>query len=962
MPVTPRGYLYGPPLSAAVEGQAAYEGALGGLANLGQTIMQAQQLGPAGDAAYLARTVGGQKLGEAAGKLTGGLTYGGGDALRQIFAGLPAGGAGGKGGRGALQMALDPQPIHVVQDEASRLHELAVAFQDAERRRALDMTPLGRAVAPQAATEGLRNVPAERLGLDPRLVVRPDTISQLADLVGRKDPSARSMLIAEGLDPNMTAEDLAGLAAKSRLYASELASRSGRKQKERAAIDLSGRTLLMKSRLAQMGYDADNIDMVAAELAKLGDDAARFALDELGRPTKFGHELALAKRRAHRVTTVINKYVGLPEKGTSGGAGGGRSASELGKQLRHLDDKILATEKAGQDAGAFTAGQKANLDTWRAERLQVVADWNRAYLSESQGPAGKALTAEEEAAALWRSGADYHQALTRMKERHPDVNHVGLLFNYGKRDAWNKARDTAPAPAPPTLRGEGKLGVVDVLHNKEYQRLPHKSPNIASSAFGKWFEGQPEDEKIRIEGGIEQAAASYIDIGKGSDEDFARSLQEKAPPGHVLLQPGADRWMVAIFNVVDRQKKGKVIPGRWEPKTVIHPLNPDYGDMYAAMSPEEQRRNWDAMTAKERALPWITDPTVGAPAKTGAVPGTTTTTTTVGAGVSDPHKWARDSGLNFIEGESSDSLGPFAVKLKGLGGWTTPTRGQVPEYEVWQAKQNVRLGEERRREPERMVAEARAREEAYRKERAERAEFRRLPQGQKEVIYEERNWETAQYEGSRDGDDALNPKMGGVEGYDRRLEEGLWLEPVRGMDQYATQRGDRTWDKGDVADATAKWKDNRADAEARWWEMLREIDSLSRLDAEGNETWDDYSIVLHGKHSARPHLGKGAAEGRDALSYSGGGQFGERTSTDEIRQRISDLEEDFHYLWARKRPSLSTRGSAKGAASRKDIQKYDAARTWLRGLRHELDRPGTGEHYWEFGEDEKGNRVLSTEI
>ena len=96
MPTVPKGYLYGPPLSAQAEGRAAYEGALSGLANLGQTIMQAQRLGPAGDAAYLARTVGGQKLGKAAGELTGGLTYGGGDALRQIFAGVPAGGAGAR--------------------------------------------------------------------------------------------------------------------------------------------------------------------------------------------------------------------------------------------------------------------------------------------------------------------------------------------------------------------------------------------------------------------------------------------------------------------------------------------------------------------------------------------------------------------------------------------------------------------------------------------------------------------------------------------------------------------------------------------------------------------------------------------------------------------------------------------------------------------------------------------------
>ncbi len=514
MPVTPRGYLYGPPLSAAVEGQAAYEGALGGLANLGQTIMQAQQLGPAGDAAYLARTVGGQKLGEAAGKLTGGLTYGGGDALRQIFAGLPAGGAGGKGGRGALQMALDPQPIHVVQDEASRLHELAVAFQDAERRRALDMTPLGRAVAPQAATEGLRNVPAERLGLDPRLVVRPDTISQLADLVGRKDPSARSMLIAEGLDPNMTAEDLAGLAAKSRLYASELASRSGRKQKERAAIDLSGRTLLMKSRLTQMGYDADNIDMVAAELAKLGDDAARFALDELGRPTKFGHELALAKRRS--VKTIIQKHIVVGgKKGTGGGGGGGgRSASEIGKDLRDVRASRAAIENKVEPGVGYTTDQQKTLDELRIRQKRLEAEWDEVYLGESQGPAGKALTADEEAAALWRSGADYHQALTRMKERHPDVNHVGLLFNYGKRDAWNKARDTAPAP----VAG-------------------------AASDFSVWVRGLSDADRQKTDADLDRAARAVIASG-GSEDQFVSSVKQ---PGSVFSLPHGESYLRMAF-------------------------------------------------------------------------------------------------------------------------------------------------------------------------------------------------------------------------------------------------------------------------------------------------------------------------------------------------------------------------------------------------------------------------------
>jgi hypothetical protein len=513
MPVTPRGYLYGPPLSASVEGQAAYEGALGGLANLGPMIMQAQQLGPAGDAAYLARTVGGQKLGEAAGKLTGGLTYGGGDALRQIFAGLPAGGAGGKGGRGALQMALDPQPIHVVQDEASRLHGLAVAFQDAERRRALDMTPLGRAVAPQAATEGLRNVPAERLGLDPRTVVRPDTISQLADLVGRKDPSARSMLIAEGLSPDMTAEDLAGLAAKSRLYQSQLASRMGRKQKERAAIDLSGRTLLMKSRLTQMGYDADNIDTVAAELAKLGDDAARFALAEMGRPTKFGHELALAKRRAHRVTTVINKYVGLPQKGTSGGAGGGRSASEIGKELKRVSEQRAAIENKVEPGVGYTTDQQKTLDDLRIRQKTLELEWDSVYLGESRGPAGKALTAGEEAQALWASGADYDQAFTRMKSAHPNANIPGILLSYGKRDAWNKERAVTGAAT-------GAVG-----------------------DFSVWLRGLNPDARQKADADLDTAARAVIASG-GTEDEFVSSAQQGAP---VFSLPHGESYLRMAF-------------------------------------------------------------------------------------------------------------------------------------------------------------------------------------------------------------------------------------------------------------------------------------------------------------------------------------------------------------------------------------------------------------------------------
>tara|TARA_R100000005_G_C5001143_1_gene208161 strand:- start:2920 stop:5202 length:2283 start_codon:yes stop_codon:yes gene_type:complete len=403
-----------------------------------------------GDAAYQARSDANLKRAAAAQKLGAALTYGGGNALTQVMKGIPSGGGTGKGSK-QLAMALDPTAIYEMQEEAARLHQANLADREAAARSRFGMSPLARAVTPQREREGLRNVVAERLGLSERTVVRPDTIAGLAELVRSRDPAARSMLSAQGINPDITAEELQGMAEEARVYQSQLAARLGARGKEKKALDLAGRTTLMRARIAQMGYDAENADLVAAELAKLPDDAAQQAIKELGRPTKFSHELALAKRRS--VKTIINKYVGLPDKGSKGRSGGGSGAGyagQLGQEVRSVRGNIAKLDELKVSQGGLTAEQQAKRDA-EQERYELVLARYYDALGVDSASGGK-IPMEEAVKKMWADGADYATAFDMIKKAYGEADPASVLFQLGTRNEWN-SRSSTGVKTPGTPSG-----------------------------------------------------------------------------------------------------------------------------------------------------------------------------------------------------------------------------------------------------------------------------------------------------------------------------------------------------------------------------------------------------------------------------------------------------------------------------------------------------------------------------
>ena len=345
MPVIPTGSLYGPSLAASADGAASFEGLLQGLSTLPKVLSGAGQGQANAQDVYNNRMKARQDQALHAADLVSKLTYGGGNALTQALSGQKPTSAGPGGATGGIA----PTPIHAMQAEARRLSELRALANDQQSRRNYGLSPLGRALTPEAALEGLAN-PAEEIGLPAGMVLRPEAMARIAHLLNTGDSSVGSALTALGLPADTKAEDLTGMSQRLQEYQSDIAGRIGKKQEGESKLDLAGRALLMRERLLQMGYDSDNIEDVAMELAKLPDEAARFAIGEMGRPTKFGHEMRLAKRRS--VKTIINKYVGLENKGGGGGSrssSGGRSASELGKEVQHLRTQLNSIVKTKKE-------------------------------------------------------------------------------------------------------------------------------------------------------------------------------------------------------------------------------------------------------------------------------------------------------------------------------------------------------------------------------------------------------------------------------------------------------------------------------------------------------------------------------------------------------------------------------------------------------------------------------------
>ena len=518
MSVVPTGSLYGPSLAASADGAASFEGLLQGLTTLPKALSgMGQRQGLALDV-YNNRVKAQQGQALHAADLVSKLTYGGGNALTQALAGQKpmSGGPGGATG------GIAPTPIHAMQAEARRLSELRALANDQQSRRNYGLSSLGRALTPEAALEGLAN-PAEELGLPAGMVVRPEAMARIAHLLNSGDSSAGAALTALGLPADTKAEDLTGMSQRLQEYQSDIAGRLGKKQEGESKLDLAGRALLMRERLLQMGYDSDNIEDVAMELAKLPDEAARFAIDEMGRPTKFGHEMRLAKRRS--VKTIINKYVGLENKGGGGGSrssSGRGGASELGKQLRSVDADILAINtqaaKPVEKGGGMTASLTMQLERLLDERERIKSNWDAAFLTPV-GPATDTGELGERVKKMWESGADFTLAWETLKNS-GNLNSdqiFGVLTQMGTRKEWNSERSA--------------------------------SAGTAGSDFTSWYGGLAGKKQRDFDDQLVNAANSVLSKG-GSREDYLRMAKSQ---GGVAALAGADDYLGKMFDMVDKR-------------------------------------------------------------------------------------------------------------------------------------------------------------------------------------------------------------------------------------------------------------------------------------------------------------------------------------------------------------------------------------------------------------------------
>jgi hypothetical protein len=308
---------FAPTLSAAAKrrGSSAFEGALSS-ANIPGVVKSISDLVAAGEAGYDAKLERNRKIAEEAAGLVGGIGYGS-SAISQLLGGPAVAGKGQAGGGGGARrgQASQQAPVSVAQMEsrAAELHNLAASLQ---KRELFDKPP--------SFDQGLRNVPAERLGISPRNVVRPESLTAIATLMRQdpKDPRVRAALDSLGVSRDVTYDELSGLAGAAGTYESELASKLIEERDEERRLLIAGRTLLMKSILGEMGYNADNVDLVAAELAILDDDDAKAAIDQLGRSSLFRHELDKARINAYKVSRVIYDY-GQGGKGKGAGGSGG---------------------------------------------------------------------------------------------------------------------------------------------------------------------------------------------------------------------------------------------------------------------------------------------------------------------------------------------------------------------------------------------------------------------------------------------------------------------------------------------------------------------------------------------------------------------------------------------------------------------------------------------------------------
>ena len=482
------------------------------------SVMNAYQMGTLGNIEADRRRKAGREAADYIADLSEGMTIDRGGALLQALSGMKgqAGGAA-RGGGGAG--ALPPIPISEAQDEAEMLNEIAVALGNADASRRLAVVPGVEMPRATITERGLENIAARELGYSPRTFINPTTITKLAELMRRGDPSVKAFLASEGMPADMTLDDLQGLGREARDYQSRIASKLASKRDKAAEVDLAGRTLLMKARLTELGYGADNIGEVAAELARLGDEEATAALKELGRPTRFGHELALAKRRS--VKTIIQKHVYEGLKGKTGS--GAKSESDLRNELKNLRFKIRNLRDRSVSAEGLSQSETADLkDTM--DRLQVV----RAQFYEVAGIRDfERKTPDAIVKEMWDKQVPYAEAFETLIREGLVVDQnaaANLLGKMGGRDVWNNRGNEALMKAAESEAAEPEKATPTTEVTTERSGM-----NFSGAATRAIEDGISEEvflsdisRVIREQGASDEEAASI--------EDAARSAYRGAKP------------------------------------------------------------------------------------------------------------------------------------------------------------------------------------------------------------------------------------------------------------------------------------------------------------------------------------------------------------------------------------------------------------------------------------------------
>ena len=220
---------------------------------------------------------------------------------------------------------------------------------------------------------GLRNVPADRLGLPGSTVMSAPAMSKLASLVDQGHPMARTLAKAFGIDPDV---DMEGLGADTSEYTYQLARELQSRQKPEAEARLND--ALVRQRLIQMDPNLletigqVEYDKVVSALMEMDPKDQSYALQDLG--TMTAHQRAMELKR-------IVKKSKIDYGGTGGGRGGISEAHRAWARSVDREEKLrddissargdMASleQRLGSDAAGTQAYKQAAADIaiWQLE-------------------------------------------------------------------------------------------------------------------------------------------------------------------------------------------------------------------------------------------------------------------------------------------------------------------------------------------------------------------------------------------------------------------------------------------------------------------------------------------------------------------------------------------------------------------------------------------------------------------